>query len=219
MPTWQQIIEHEGQQPYLSETLDYVKQRRAAAVTVFPPDEQVFNAFTLTDFEQVKVVILGQDPYHGANQAHGLCFSVLPGVAVPPSLKNIYKELATDIEGFTIPNHGFLQPWAEQGVLLLNTVLTVESGEANSHQHLGWEQFTDVIIAKLNEHREGVVFLLWGSHAQKKGRFIDRDKHHVLSAPHPSPLAAYRGFFGCQHFSQSNDILLSQGKVGINWQV
>ncbi len=166
----------------------------------------------------MKVVILGQDPYHGPNQAHGLCFSVLPGVKTPPSLVNMYKELAQDIEGFQIPNHGYLKSWADQGVLLLNTVLTVEQGKAHSHAKTGWETFTDRVIDVLNQHRQGVIFLLWGSHAQKKGQMIDRNKHHVLMAPHPSPLSAHRGFFGCQHFSQTNQILKQLGKTPINWQ-
>jgi uracil-DNA glycosylase len=186
MSTWHDIIENEKQQQYLIDTMTYVQQRRSEGVTIFPQQKDVFNAFNLTEFEDIKVVIIGQDPYHGPNQAHGLSFSVLPGVAVPPSLKNIYKELAQDIEGFVPPKHGFLAPWAEQGVLMLNAVLTVEQGNANSHKHLGWEQFTDIVIAKINECRSDVIFLLWGSPAQKKGRFIDRNKHHVLTSPHPS---------------------------------
>ena len=166
------------------------------------------------------MVILGQDPYHGEGQAHGLCFSVLPEVKkLPPSLKNIYKELVTDINGFTTPEHGYLQGWAEQGVFLLNTVLTVEQGQAHSHKHLGWEQFTDNVIAHINEHCQGVVFILWGAHAQKKGKSIDRQRHHVLAGPHPSPLSAHRGFFGCQHFSKTNELLIAQGAQPINWQV
>lgn len=219
MPTFKEIIASQQQLPYLKDTLDYVTQRREQGVVVYPEPDQVFNAFELTGFDDVNVVILGQDPYHGPGQAHGLCFSVLPEVAVPPSLKNIYKELAADISGFKVPTHGFLQRWAKQGVLLLNTVLTVEQGQAHSHKPLGWEQFTDVVIAQLNEHRQGIVFLLWGSHAQKKGRFIDNSKHHVIKGPHPSPLSAYRGFFGCKHFSQTNQILVAAGKTAINWQV
>jgi uracil-DNA glycosylase len=165
------------------------------------------------------VVILGQDPYHGPNQAHGLCFSVQLGVKTPPSLVNIYKELASDIPDFTMPQHGFLQSWAEQGVLLLNTVLTVEQSQAHSHAKIGWEQFTDVVIKQVSDHCQGLVFLLWGSHAQKKGLVINKQKHHVLSAPHPSPLSAYRGFLGCKHFSQTNEILQKQSKKTINWQV
>ncbi|MCG7535327.1 uracil-DNA glycosylase [Pseudoalteromonas sp. OOF1S-7] len=219
MTTWSDVLGHEKQQAYFQDTLNYVAERRAQGVTVYPPQEQVFEAFKATPFDQVKVVILGQDPYHGPNQAHGLCFSVLPGVKAPPSLANMYKELAQDIAGFQIPDHGYLLPWAEQGVLLLNTVLTVEQGQAHSHKHLGWERFTDAVIAQLNQHSEGVIFLLWGAHAQKKGKAIDQQRHHVLHAPHPSPLSAHRGFFGCQHFSQTNTLLQSMGKTPINWQV
>ncbi|ALU44329.1 uracil-DNA glycosylase [Pseudoalteromonas rubra] len=219
MTTWNDVLGHEKQQTYFQDTLDYVAERRAQDVTVYPPEELVFEAFKATPFDQVKVVILGQDPYHGPNQAHGLCFSVLPGVKVPPSLANMYKELAQNIAGFQIPNHGYLLPWAEQGVLLLNTVLTVEQGQAHSHKHLGWERFTDAVIEQLNQRTEGVIFLLWGAHAQKKGKAIDTQRHHVLHAPHPSPLSAHRGFFGCQHFSQTNMLLQSMDKTPINWQV
>ena len=187
---WSDVIGAEKQQPYFLDTMAYVAAERAAGKEIYPPEHDVFNAFRYTPFEQVKVVILGQDPYHGPNQAHGLCFSVLPGVPVPPSLVNMYKELAQDIAGFQIPQHGYLKSWADQGVLLLNTVLTVERGQAHSHAKLGWETFTDRVIAAVNEHRQGVVFLLWGAHAQKKGRIIDRQRHHVLTAPHPSPLSA-----------------------------
>ncbi|MCG7561879.1 uracil-DNA glycosylase [Pseudoalteromonas sp. McH1-42] len=219
MTTWNDVLGHEKQQTYFQDTLNYVAERRAQDVTVYPPEDLVFEAFKATPFDQVKVVILGQDPYHGPNQAHGLCFSVLPGVKVPPSLANMYKELAQDIAGFQIPNHGYLLPWAEQGVLLLNTVLTVEQGQAHSHKHLGWERFTDAVIEQLNQRTEGVIFLLWGAHAQKKGKAIDTQRHHVLHAPHPSPLSAHRGFFGCQHFSQTNTLLQSMDKTPINWQV
>jgi len=219
MKTWSDFIAEQSQQAYLKDTLEYVAQKRAEGVTVFPPEQQVFSAFDATPFEQIKVVILGQDPYHGPDQAHGLCFSVLPGIKPPPSLANMYKELVQDIEGVSIPEHGYLMPWAEQGVLLLNTVLTVEQGQAHSHKHLGWEQFTDKVIDEINQHGEGVVFLLWGAHAQKKGKNIDKTRHHVLHAPHPSPLSAHRGFFGCQHFSKTNALLTSMGKSPINWQV
>jgi len=217
MTNWIDLLAAEKKQKYFRDTLSYVAQKRAADITVFPSEDNVFNAFSTTPFEKVKVVILGQDPYHGANQAHGLCFSVLPGVKTPPSLVNIYKELRQDISGFEIPNHGFLQSWAEQGVLLLNTVLTVEQGQAHSHKHLGWEEFTDVVIQKLSEHGSGIIFLLWGAHAQKKGAKIDTNKHHVLSAPHPSPLSAHRGFLGCGHFSITNRILRQQNKKPIDW--
>ncbi|OOF11502.1 uracil-DNA glycosylase [Salinivibrio sp. PR5] len=216
--TWQQLLANEKEQAYFRDTLAYVEKVRASGVTVFPPKEDVFNAFRFTELGDVKVVILGQDPYHGPNQAHGLCFSVLPGVKTPPSLVNIYKELATDIEGFQIPSHGYLKSWAEQGVLLLNTVLTVEQGKAHSHAKLGWETFTDRVIDAVNQHGDGVVFLLWGAHAQKKGKAIDRTRHHVLTAPHPSPLSAHRGFLGCRHFSQTNALLREKGKAPIDWQ-
>lgn len=198
--TWHDVLAEEKEKPYFKETLARVAAERAAGKTVYPPQKDVFNAFRLTELGAVKVVILGQDPYHGPNQAHGLAFSVLPGVAVPPSLVNMYKELVTDIPGFQRPNHGFLESWARQGVMLLNTVLTVEASQAHSHAKFGWETFTDNVIAAINQHREGVVFLLWGSHAQKKGSIIDRQRHHVLQAPHPSPLSAHRGFLAARTF-------------------
>ncbi|WP_101775386.1 uracil-DNA glycosylase [Pasteurella oralis] len=219
MRTWKDVIGIEKEQPYFKQILALVHQARASGRVVYPPPQEVFSAFQLTEFEQVKVVILGQDPYHGPNQAHGLAFSVKPGIAPPPSLVNMYKELSQDIAGFQIPNHGYLVPWAEQGVLMLNTVLTVEQGQAHSHANFGWETFTDRVIAALNEQREHVVFLLWGSHAQRKGQFIDRQKHCVLTAPHPSPLSAHRGFFGCHHFSKANQYLVQQGLAPIQWQL
>ncbi|WP_373741666.1 uracil-DNA glycosylase [Neisseria sp.] len=219
MQTWHDALGAEKEQPYFRSILESVKRERLAGQTVYPPASDVFNAFKSTEFDRVKVVILGQDPYHGAGQAHGLAFSVRPGIAVPPSLVNIYKELADDIAGFRIPQHGCLQHWAEQGVLLLNTVLTVRAGQAHSHAPLGWEQFTDRVIDQLNRHRSHIVFLLWGSHAQRKGAFIDRSRHLVLSAPHPSPLSAYRGFFGCRHFSQANTYLEANGSTPVDWQV
>ena len=220
MSNWQDFLKSECAKPYMQQTLDTVAQKRSQGIAVYPPQSQVFSAFEATPLENIKVVILGQDPYHGEGQAHGLCFSVLPEVAkLPPSLKNIYKELATDVADFKIPNHGYLQSWAEQGVFLLNTVLTVEQGQAHSHKHLGWEQFTDQVIAHINQHCEGVVFILWGAHAQKKGKGIDSSKHHVLAGPHPSPLSAHRGFFGCQHFSTTNRLLTQQGQAAIDWQV
>ncbi|GEK10166.1 uracil-DNA glycosylase [Pseudoalteromonas peptidolytica] len=219
MTTWSDVLGQEKQQDYFKQTMEYVAERRAQGVNVFPPQEQVFEAFKVTPFDQVKVVILGQDPYHGPNQAHGLCFSVLPGIKPPPSLNNMYKELLQDIEGFTVPNHGYLIDWAKQGVLLLNTVLTVEQGQAHSHKNLGWERFTDVVIEKLNANSEGIIFLLWGSHAQKKGKNIDKNRHHVLHAPHPSPLSAHRGFFGCGHFSKTNQLLTQMGKQPIDWRL
>ncbi|EEY98852.1 uracil-DNA glycosylase [Vibrio sp. RC586] len=216
--TWHDVIGKEKQQDYFQQTMQFVESQRQAGKVIYPPAKDVFNAFRFTEFGDVNVVILGQDPYHGPNQAHGLCFSVLPGVKTPPSLVNIYKELAQDIPGFQIPQHGYLQSWAQQGVLLLNTVLTVEQGMAHSHANTGWETFTDRVIDALNQHRSGLVFLLWGSHAQKKGRMIDRQRHHVLMAPHPSPLSAHRGFLGCQHFSQTNQLLSNQCLKPIDWQ-
>lgn len=215
--TWHDVLADEKEKPYFKETLQAVAQQRAAGVTVYPPQKDVFNAFKLTELGDIKVVILGQDPYHGPNQAHGLAFSVLPGVAIPPSLLNMYKELEQDIDGFQRPQHGFLESWATQGVMLLNTVLTVEAGKAHSHARLGWETFTDRVIDAINTHREGVVFLLWGSHAQKKGSIIDGQRHHVLKAPHPSPLSAHRGFLGCRHFSQTNALLSKAGETPIDW--
>ncbi|RDV29030.1 uracil-DNA glycosylase [Alteromonas aestuariivivens] len=219
MSNWAQVLEAEQQQPYYQSMVERIAQERQQGVVIFPPAPEVFSALTLTPLETVKVVILGQDPYHGPGQAHGLCFSVKPGIKPPPSLVNIYKELSTDIDGFKIPQHGFLQDWATQGVLLLNTVLTVEQGKAHSHARYGWERFTDKVIDAVNQYCDGVVFLLWGSHAQKKGQHIDSERHHVLKAPHPSPLSAHRGFLGCKHFSKTNSILQSKGKTPINWQV
>ena len=219
MQTWHEAIGSEKSELYFQHIIETVKKERGMGRIIYPPAEDVFNAFKATEFGNVKVVILGQDPYHGAGQAHGLAFSVREGVAVPPSLANIYKELADDIEGFRIPQHGYLQYWAEQGVLLLNTVLTVRAGQAHSHATLGWERFTDEVVNQINQNREHVVFMLWGSHAQKKGAFIDRSRHLVLSAPHPSPLSAYRGFFGCKHFSRANAYLQEKGITPIDWQV
>lgn len=219
MTTWEELLGQEKQQPYFQQMLEFVESERAAGKTIYPLKKDIFNAFRLTKLDKVKVVILGQDPYHGPNQAHGLSFSVLPQIKPPPSLANIYKELAADIPNFIIPVHGYLQSWAEQGVLLLNTVLTVEQAKAHSHAKIGWEQFTDTVIQQLSEHCSGLVFLLWGSHAQKKGEVIDAQKHHVLKAPHPSPLSAYRGFFGCKHFSKTNELLKQQDKSPIQWQV
>ncbi|CDH06064.1 uracil-DNA-glycosylase [Xenorhabdus bovienii str. oregonense] len=215
--TWHEVIGHEKTQPYFVDTLTYVANERKAGKTIYPPQQDVFNAFRYTELSDVKVVILGQDPYHGPNQAHGLAFSVQPGISAPPSLVNMYKELESDITGFSRPNHGCLVSWAKQGVLLLNTVLTVERGNAHSHANLGWETFTDKVIAAINEHRHGVIFLLWGSHAQKKGHFINTQQHYVLKAPHPSPLSAHRGFLGCKHFSQANSLLEAQGLAPIDW--
>lgn len=195
---------------------DFLRARKAAGARIFPPGPEIFAALDATPFEQVKVVILGQDPYHGPGQAHGLCFSVRPGVPVPPSLVNIYKEIEADC-GKKPPDHGCLLPWAEQGVLLLNAVLTVEAGQAGSHQGRGWEGFTDAVVRVLAEEREGLVFMLWGSYAQKKGQIIDRRRHCILRAPHPSPLSAHRGFLGCGHFSAANRWLQGRGLTPIDW--
>ncbi len=222
-PYWQQIIKQEQQQDYFCQLQAEIVKQRAQGVSVFPEEKHVFSAFEFTDLEAVNVVILGQDPYHGMDldkiQAHGLAFSVQAGLKIPPSLVNIYKELAVDIHGFVVPNHGNLTAWAEQGVLLLNTVLTVQQGQAHSHAKLGWETFTDKIIDQVNQYNNGCVFILWGAHAQKKGRNIDNEKHLILNGPHPSPLSAYRGFFGCQHFSKANTWLEQKGKKVINWSL
>lgn len=219
MPAWQEVLGPVKRADFFQQLMARIDAERAAGKAIYPPASEVFNALTLTPLDNVKVVILGQDPYHGPGQAHGLCFSVQSGVKMPPSLVNIYKELAQDIEGFHIPEHGNLTAWAEQGVLLLNTVLTVEQGKAHSHAKWGWETFTDAVIKSVNDTQHGVVFLLWGSHAQKKGQNIDTQKHYVLNAPHPSPLSAHRGFLGCRHFSQTNTLLSQQGKTPVNWQV
>jgi uracil-DNA glycosylase len=197
----------------------FLEQEEEQGTIVYPKHSDVFNAFNLTPFNEVRVVILGQDPYHGANQAHGLSFSVQKGVAVPPSLKNIYKELQADIPGFKIPAHGDLSSWAKQGVLLLNATLTVRAGEPGSHQKMGWEQFTDQAIRALSEQREGLVFMLWGRYAQAKASLINPTKHVVLTAAHPSPFSAYNGFFGCSHFSKANAYLVKKGEKPIVWQI
>ncbi|XOD69876.1 MAG: uracil-DNA glycosylase [Sodalis sp. (in: enterobacteria)] len=215
--TWHNALMQEKTFPYFQKTLSFIAGKRAKGITIYPPAKDVFNAFRFTELNAVKVVILGQDPYHNQNQAHGLAFSVNPTVPIPPSLINIYKELAIDIPEFIIPKHGCLQSWTQQGVMLLNTVLTVEAGKAHSHAKLGWETFTDQVIKCLNTYREGIVFLLWGSHAQKKRMIIDPKRHFVLKAPHPSPLSAHRGFFGCGHFSKTNAILKGLGQQPINW--
>ncbi len=217
--SWQAFIEQQQQLPYFNDIEQAVAAARADGKIVFPPSKDVFNAFFSTPLMETKVVILGQDPYHGPHQAHGLSFSVLPGIKTPPSLANMYKELAADINGFVIPDHGYLQPWAQQGVLLLNTVLTVEQGQAHSHAKIGWEIFTDNAIEYLEQHTQGVIFLLWGAHAQKKGKKINLERHHVLTSAHPSPLSAYRGFFGCKHFSITNTLLMGMDKPPIDWQL
>ena len=219
MHTWTQALAAEKQQPYFRHILDTVRAERAAGQTIYPPAADVFNAFKATEFSTVKAVILGQDPYHGAGQAHGLAFSVRPNIPVPPSLQNIYKELADDLPGFTIPTHGCLQHWAEQGVLLLNTVLTVRAGQAHSHAALGWETFTDTVIRRLAQEREHLVFILWGAPARRKKAMIAAPPHAVIESAHPSPLSAFRGFFGSRPFSRTNAYLAAHGQTPIDWQV
>ena len=217
---WENVLAEEFSKDYFIQLKQFLSDEKSNNEIVYPDSNYIFNAYDSTPFDEVKVVILGQDPYHGDGQAHGLCFSVLPGVATPPSLRNMYKELLGDeAVDFETPEHGYLQKWAEQGVLLLNATLTVRAHDAGSHQRKGWEQFTDTAIQALNEQKEGIVFLLWGSYAQHKGKLIDTEKHHVLKAPHPSPLSAYRGFFGCGHFSKCNQLLGEMGKSEIDWQV
>lgn len=217
-PSWRPWLSTEFDAPYMQQLKQFLQNEKAAQKTIYPHSSHWFHALEVTPLDQVKVVIIGQDPYHQPDQAHGLCFSVRPGIKTPPSLVNIYKELQSDL-GVTPVNHGYLESWAKQGVLLLNAVLTVEDSQAASHQGRGWEQFTDRVIATVNEQCEHVVFLLWGSYAQKKGAVIDPRRHLVLKSAHPSPLAAYRGFFGCRHFSQTNEYLQSCGRDPIDWQL
>lgn len=217
-PSWHCLLKDEFEQTYMQELEQFLLQEKQQGKIIYPADDLMFSAFNSTPFHKVKVVILGQDPYHGAGQAHGLCFSVKPNVRIPPSLVNIYKELNQDL-GFEIPKHGYLQSWAEQGVLLLNATLTVEDNNAGSHQGKGWEQFTDKAIQLLNEQCEKIVFILWGSYAQKKGQLINTEKHLVLKAPHPSPLSAHRGFFGKKYFSKTNNYLEKQGITPIQWEI
>ncbi len=219
--SWWPVLGDCFEQPWMQSLQAFVDESRQRG-PVYPPKGEVFNALAHTPFEKVRVVILGQDPYHGPGQAHGLCFSIKQGVPAPPSLKNIFKELSSDAQlapAFAPPAHGELTAWADQGVLLLNSVLTVDAGEAHSHANQGWEIFTDRVVKELNDRRENLVFLLWGSPAQKKAAGVDRRKHLVLTAPHPSPLSAYRGFFGCGHFSQTNAWLAQHGQAPINWTV
>ena len=216
--SWKEALAGEREAPYFREIREFVEQERKKGKRVYPKNSEIFRALQLTPFEQVKVVIVGQDPYHGPNQAHGLCFSVRPGVPLPPSLQNIFKELHNDL-GCPPPTSGSLENWATQGVLLLNTTLTVEAGQPMSHANVGWERFTDRIISELNERRAGIVFMLWGSHAQKKGAAIDPTRHLVLKAPHPSPLSAHRGFQGCRHFSKANEYLFAHDRAPIVWDL
>ena len=215
--TWDEKLEEEMKKEYFLSMLDKI-DKEYQTKNIYPPRNKIFNALKTTPFGEIKVVILGQDPYHGKGQAHGLCFSVNKGVAIPPSLKNIYKEQHDDL-GIVQPNHGYLQSWAEQGVLMLNTVLTVEEGKPNSHANYGWQKFTDEIIKIVNTQSSPVVFLLWGRNAISKSKFIDKNKHLVLTSVHPSPLSAYAGFFGCKHFSKCNEFLKNHGIKPINWQI
>lgn len=213
--SWKKMLGEEFEKPYFAQLTEFVRNEYSSG-TVYPPAKLIFNAFDHCPFDKVKVVIIGQDPYHGVGQANGLCFSVNKGIAMPPSLVNIFKEIAADT-GKPMPTDGDLTRWSDQGVLLLNATLTVRAGNAGSHQRRGWEEFTDAAIRILAEKRENLVFILWGSYAQRKGAFIDRNKHLVLTSPHPSPLSAYAGFFGNHHFTLTNDFLVKNGKEPIDW--
>lgn len=215
--SWKELLMDEFKASYFSSLKEFLVEEKKS-FKIYPPGKEIFNAFNHTPFGNVKVVILGQDPYHGAGQAHGLCFSVAYGVKPPPSLVNIFKELNSDV-GIKIPDHGNLLKWAEQGVLLLNATLTVRANQAGSHQGRGWENFTDAVIKQISKNKSGVVFLLWGRYAQAKESLIDLDKHFVLKAAHPSPFSAFNGFFGCKHFSKTNNILMNQNLTPIDWQI
>ncbi|MEM6261294.1 MAG: uracil-DNA glycosylase [Bacteroidota bacterium] len=216
--SWKQVLRGEFSKAYFQQLKYFLLQEKKEGKVIYPAGKNIFHAFNTTPFDKVKVVVIGQDPYHGPGQAHGLSFSVQPGVAVPPSLRNIYKELQEDV-GFQPPNHGFLDAWAQQGVLMLNAILTVRHKEAGSHRGKGWELFTDAAIKALNDHREKLVFLLWGSFAQQKGGMVDETRHLVLKAAHPSPFAAHKGFFGCRHFSKTNEYVQLHGQEPIDWQL
>lgn len=216
--SWKARLADEFKQPYFHALKTFLTEEKNSGQVVYPPGNRIFNAFNTTPFDAVKVVILGQDPYHGPDQAHGLSFSVLPGIKPPPSLMNMFKELRDDV-GFTIPTHGCLEKWAQQGVLLLNSALTVRAGQPQSHAGKGWERFTDAAVKALNEGRQGLVFLLWGRPAQLKGNLVDPARHHVLKSVHPSPLSAFGGFFGCKHFSKANALLAKSGQAPIDWQI
>ncbi len=217
-PSWQAMLGDELEKPYMQALRHFLKEEKAAGKVIYPPGPLIFNAFNHTPFDQVKVVIIGQDPYHGPDQAHGLSFSVPNGIALPPSLQNIFKEISADLN-IQMSRNGDLTKWADQGVLLLNATLTVEQAKAGEHQGKGWERFTDAVIAALNQHREGLVFVLWGSYAQKKGDMIDASRHLVLKSVHPSPLSAHRGFFGNRQFSSINAYLTQRGRAPIDWQL
>jgi uracil-DNA glycosylase len=218
-PGWLNVLSHELEKTYMKELKSFLLQEKQKGFIVYPKGIDIFNAFSHTPLDKVKVVILGQDPYHGDGQAHGLSFSVQKGITVPPSLKNIYKELALEFTDFKVPNHGDLTAWAEQGVLLLNATLTVRANQPGSHQKKGWEIFTDQVISALSTQKTGLVFLLWGKYAQQKEILIDTNKHFVLKAAHPSPFSAYNGFFGSDHFKKTNEILEKEGLEPINWQI
>jgi uracil-DNA glycosylase len=218
-PSWLEVLGDEFDKDYMKQLRRFLKDEKHAGNKIYPKGNDIFNAFAKTPFTNLKVVILGQDPYHGENQAHGLSFSVQKGVTIPPSLRNIYKELSADIPGFTIPSHGDLTEWAEQGVLLLNASLTVRAGIPGSHQKKGWEEFTDNVIKTVSDKKEGIIFILWGSFAQAKSELIDKKKHHIIKSPHPSPFSADRGFFGSKPFSKTNEILKNGGKSPVDWQI
>lgn len=216
--SWKAKLQGEFEKPYMKELRQFLVEEKRKGKVIYPPGPEIFNAFNLAPFDKVKVVIIGQDPYHGSDQAHGLCFSVKQGIQTPPSLKNIYKELYEDCD-IEIPSHGNLESWAKQGVLLLNAVLTVEQAKAAAHQGKGWETFTDKVIELLNAQKEHLVFMLWGAYAQKKGQMIDRKRHMVLRSTHPSPLSAHRGFLGSRHFSKANSYLERHGVKPVNWAI
>lgn len=218
IPDWKTLLTAEKEKKYFVDILNFLKKERAKGKHIYPAQSDIFHAIQSTPFSDIKVVIIGQDPYHNPGQAHGLAFSVPRGIKPPPSLLNIFKELKSDC-GINMPNHGCLESWAAQGVLLLNTILTVEENKPHSHANIGWQQFTDAIIQHINQHPDRIIFLLWGSHAQKKQALIDTKKHIVLTAPHPSPLSAHRGFLGCKHFSKTNALLIKAGRTPINWQL
>jgi uracil-DNA glycosylase len=216
--SWKERLQSEFDAPYFSSIKSFILDQKSKGKIIFPPGKEIFQAFDRTPFDKVKVVIIGQDPYHGKGQAHGLCFSVKKGVRIPPSLQNIYQEIKKDL-GIDPPDHGNLEEWADQGVLMLNAILTVNASEPASHRKAGWEQFTDAVIRKISDEKDEVVFLLWGKFAQEKAALIDPLKHHILNAAHPSPYSANNGFFGCKHFSKTNKILEEQGKEPINWAI
>ena len=215
--SWKAALQAEFSQPYFAAIVDFLKTEKNKASIIYPSGNFIFNAFDKTPFDKVKVVVIGQDPYHGAGQAHGLCFSVQQGIKPPPSLVNIFKEIKNDYPDFEIPNHGNLESWAKQGVLLMNSILTVQANSPASHSQVGWQKFTDTVIKKISDEKTGIVFLLWGKFAQEKAALIDAQKHYILKAAHPSPFSAFNGFFGCKHFSKTNELLTQQGLSPINW--